>query len=371
MKQKASENKLLLYFLKDKRDSATREKVRDLNPLHLDWNYIIKITSSHGVGPMFYKYLEQINILPLIPPPIQQTIKMAYYQNAYKNFHIYKQLAEILSILQREGISVMLIKGAVLAQVIYKNIALRPMEDIDIMARRREDEKRIRAILTSRVNHSLGMEIEYLHHDIIPKDWPEKQVTDIIEKAWERAIPVEIAETKVWMPCPEDFLLFLILNLIRKVKYYMRYLFDISKFLQLHSQDINWESFINNLHSYGLQRQGWFVFDFIHSVLEISAPGQALFLRNTFHLSLREKIIWDMYKRDFFMVHIPVRIIETMTGHFLSPVIFPPKETLAKIYHKSPNSRYIYFYYLIRLYEKLNKYSRFALKFLYFLVLKR
>lgn len=268
MKQKTSENKLLLYFLKDKCDSVTREKIRDLIALPLDWNYIININSTHGTTPMFYHYLKQTDILPLIPLPIKQTIKMAYYQNAYKNFHRYKQLAEILSILRSEGFTIMLIKGAVLAPVIYKNIALRPMGDIDIMVRRKEDEKRIRALI-SEVNHSLTLEIDYRHNDIIPKDWPEKKVTDIIEKVWERAIPLEIANTKVWMPCLEDFLLFLILNLSRKGNYYMRYLFDLSKF-----------------------------------------------------------------------------------------------------YNQPPDSIDIYLYYFIRLYEKLSQYIRFALKLLYFLVLK-
>ena len=59
----------------------------------------------------------------------------AYVHNAIKNLELYHEISKVLAALQDNAIPVIVLKGAALAALVYPNIALRPMRDVDLLIR--------------------------------------------------------------------------------------------------------------------------------------------------------------------------------------------------------------------------------------------
>jgi hypothetical protein len=56
--------------------------------------------------------------------------------SALRNMRRCHELSKVLRILQNDGIPVIVLKGAALAEVVYGNIALRSMSDVDLLVKK-------------------------------------------------------------------------------------------------------------------------------------------------------------------------------------------------------------------------------------------
>ena len=56
-----------------------------------------------------------------------------YLASAHRNLRLFGELRQILRAFNAAGLSVIPLKGACLAEMIYGNIALRPMVDVDLL----------------------------------------------------------------------------------------------------------------------------------------------------------------------------------------------------------------------------------------------
>jgi len=111
-----------------------------------EWHTILAAASQYGVVPILFHTLNHVHSDLYIPQAIWTQMKHTYYRSAARNMRLYRELVKILSALNSQGISVILLKGAHLAESVYKNLALRPMVDIDLLARK-EDLLKVHEIL--------------------------------------------------------------------------------------------------------------------------------------------------------------------------------------------------------------------------------
>jgi len=115
------------------------QKVKDILRPDLDWDRFIEDSCKHGVAPLIYLNFRKIDSeLDVIPNQVLLRLKSAYYSNLRYNTLLFRELKKILDAFKSEGIQVIVLKGAALAELIYKNIALRPMSDIDILVKRKD-----------------------------------------------------------------------------------------------------------------------------------------------------------------------------------------------------------------------------------------
>src|SRR5205823_6618560 len=98
-----------------------------------DWDDILYHSVRHGVAPLLYHRLASIPIAGGVPASVMQKLRDAALQDALRNMRLYHELSEVLRAFQRDGIAVIVLKGAYLAEVVYGNCALRPMADADLM----------------------------------------------------------------------------------------------------------------------------------------------------------------------------------------------------------------------------------------------
>ena len=136
----------------------------------VDWPSVAELARRHSLEPLLYHRLEREQKLSRVPAPEREQLRKAYYLNADRNIRRYHQLQPVLAALRDRGIPVILLKGACLAEIVYRNIALRPMRDVDLLVPKTELARARTALLEygcahkpddidtfTRISHQLGV----------------------------------------------------------------------------------------------------------------------------------------------------------------------------------------------------------------------
>jgi hypothetical protein len=96
----------------------------------VEWAQLIALAQQHSVAPMLYVRLKERGLTP--PPAVLEQLRSIYLNSAAHNTRLFHERDRILRALAAADIQVAPFKGACLAEVVYGNIALRPMGDIDL-----------------------------------------------------------------------------------------------------------------------------------------------------------------------------------------------------------------------------------------------
>ena len=98
----------------------------------LDWAYLRDKATQHGMMPLLYRHL--ISICPQgVPAETLNSLKEEFIANSQTCLHLFGELRKLLRLLDRNGITAVAFKGAVLAATVYGDIALRQAGDLDIL----------------------------------------------------------------------------------------------------------------------------------------------------------------------------------------------------------------------------------------------
>src|SRR3989338_5967900 len=132
MKQK--EDRCIAYLsrlhLTDIETIQTNKLLKD----NLDWGYIADQSCQEGTAALLYYHLKKESL----PKQSLMKLKDIYYKISALNMRILGETKKLLKIFNDENIPVILLKGTFLVENIYKNIALRPVGDIDILIKKED-----------------------------------------------------------------------------------------------------------------------------------------------------------------------------------------------------------------------------------------
>ena len=110
----------------------------------LEWEAALSLAQVQGLLPLLHERLAEIG--DLVPDVIRRAVTRAFEQNARQTLWLTQVLFDVNDLFQRHGIEALPYKGAVLAQLLYGNVALRQYSDVDVMVRA-ADVHRARAVL--------------------------------------------------------------------------------------------------------------------------------------------------------------------------------------------------------------------------------
>ncbi|MFH1117638.1 MAG: nucleotidyltransferase family protein [Pseudomonadota bacterium] len=92
----------------------------------------VAVARSHLLGPWLYHELRNTP-RPRVPESIIPDLRRDYLLSSLAAMEREAHLDEMLALFHSNGIQVVLLKGAYLGRVVYRNPALRPMYDVDIL----------------------------------------------------------------------------------------------------------------------------------------------------------------------------------------------------------------------------------------------
>ncbi len=250
---------VLLSLLNNNLDSAP----------DVDWQLFLEQAGREGISPLIYNKLRKNGRIDTIPPWVIEKLRQSYYSNMASNIVMYYELGKILRAFKQKGIEVIVLKGAALAEIVYKNIALRPMCDVDLLVKR-EDLFEVKKVLTElgyacmihdyelcqEYNETFGKELPFIKQDSPHlkleihwnlSDYSYYVETDPIDQFWENAIEVEISDVSTLILCPEDLIIYLCYHLAvnHPSSNYLLWFYDIDQVIRYYEDNLDWDKLIN------------------------------------------------------------------------------------------------------------------------------
>ncbi len=96
----------------------------------VDWDDLYRRAVAARLGPLLYASLRGV---ASVPPSTLQALRSLYQSNSVRNLVQLHELGIALSHLSGGGVPVIVLKGAALAETVYRNIGARPFGDIDLL----------------------------------------------------------------------------------------------------------------------------------------------------------------------------------------------------------------------------------------------
>ncbi|MHB8910465.1 MAG: nucleotidyltransferase domain-containing protein [Syntrophales bacterium] len=372
-------DELLLYYLRASPDKIGDGKVKPLS--EVDWEDLLQQSDKQAISPLLYHRLCTLYSDTPVSANVRGKLRQAYLENAARNLGLYQNLGTVLTILRRDRIPVIVLKGAHLAAHIYGNLTLRSMGDVDLLVHQ-DDVMKVEAAL-------LG--IGYIPHDhsrIMGRDnrhfayrlskstmWLEIHWTLLpsafsfnidMDGQWERARAATIAGVDAAVLSPEDLLLHLCLHACEQgFRPGLRSLCDICWTLQHHRSDMDWEAMRCRSRQWGIVNCVYLTLRLTRELLGGALPDGWL-----------EVLRPDDFQERFMAV-AKEQIFSTRPGSGGAPPLPPyiaqfwgsrrlpekaalllketfiPREAMARMYPAPADSLRIYFYYAKRIRDLL------------------
>lgn len=221
-----------------------------------DWDRLLALASRHGVMPLLYRSIGRLNS-QVVPQDWMARLRARYMQNAARNIRMTGELLRILNILKEAGIKAIPLKGPILAQTLYSDVAIRQFSDLDILVackyldkalialekkgykiiddQRNEKSQKKRTALMKQIHHcvltneSSGTYIE-LHWQFSPKIFRLNTKEDAV---WNRAKTDFVLGKEVLCLSNEDNFLFLCQHGARHLWKNLSWLCDITRLLMI------------------------------------------------------------------------------------------------------------------------------------------
>lgn len=276
---------LLLDCLAHDRPEAMRARLHRMTAG--DWDGVVRAAMGYNLAPQLYSRLKPF--LTEGPVPVRQRLQEAYYLTAGRNMRLYRELGKLLHGFHGAGVPVILLKGAHLAEIVYGNVALRPMGDIDLLVRH-ADLVRAHEVLAGQgyanaeknTGHGLGHLPPYLkknapaveiHYNICGPPFSERFA---VAGLWEGARPATVQGAAALTLCPEDLVLHLCVH--AAVDHGLEMgplpLFDLARTLDHYGGDISWDSLLGRAGQRGLKRCLVLMLRLAENMAGLVLPGQ-------------------------------------------------------------------------------------------------
>lgn len=206
------------------------QKLKKLAAGIRNWDHFTTLANEHGIVSIVYNNLVRLDLLKLLPAASVTFLQNGQLLNISRNaFHL-AAVGEILSILNREGIRVILLKGLALELTVYGNCGLRQMTDVDILIDRK-DYILARSVMMDRGFDSMPVK-SGLHKPII--EWTGKHLPTLLKNGasvdihielfpgkrnrltrmlYDKSEEIMVDKERAFIPSPQLFFLFLVKHL--------------------------------------------------------------------------------------------------------------------------------------------------------------
>ena len=295
-----------------------RVKPHQLQSLRIDrslsWETLFDAAAHLGVGPLLYFRLKDPSVSQMVPKGILQQRRGDLLRSQVQNMKVYAQLRKVLQVFCQEEVPVIVLKGALLAELVYQHIGLRTMDDVDLLVSK-QDLGKAEFILEQlgfcpdeayrpkdwyKVHHHHlvpyvspdGSTVVEIHHDIIPVNDPIKVP---IDKLWERARPIRIASIPCLTLTWEDLLVHLSHHICAQNEFFgqLREICDIAELIGRYGQEITWDELLRISRAYKVEKHVYFALCLARDTLGAAIPAGVLkqLRQETRLLPLEERLI--------------------------------------------------------------------------------
>ncbi|MBW4055524.1 MAG: nucleotidyltransferase family protein [Proteobacteria bacterium] len=349
-----------------------------------EWEKVTNLSISQKMAPLLYHRLRFLDPPSKIPGPLLAILRDNYIHNAVRNMSLFNDYCHVFRRLQLDAIPFIVLKGAHMAEVVYGDIALRPIADLDLLVKEHDLSRASSIFLNmgyyqaqeTKESSSLhlpafkkGNLIIEMHKNIFSFNTLSQTKLDGL---WQRVQSSEIEGVKVLVLCKEDLLLHLILHICQhNFTGMLRNFCDIREVIYKYKTEINWENFVSRADEWNCINAVFLVLQLSNDILNVAVPGDVL------ELLKPEKLDPSYLEWAKEQIFADTRIVSESlaemkrTERFLDKLklmlkrVFPPRAKMAESYMVPEKSMRLYYFYLVRLTYLFGQYSKVALELFY------
>ena len=130
-----AEHELLLCCRHTAGDPATERRIHEVLRSDIDWTYAFRAAGRHGVAPLLWRALNAVDGRGL-PPTAFEAFRRHVTAAGMQSRLLVRWSADVLRLLEKNGLRALAFKGATLARLAYGDVALRQFTDLDLLVRR-------------------------------------------------------------------------------------------------------------------------------------------------------------------------------------------------------------------------------------------
>lgn len=347
-----------------------------------DWDDLLQQAEHHQVTPLLHRALQERQTA--LPVDVRERLELSCFGTAAGNAKLFLELAAVLESLRAAEVPVLALKGAHLAEIVYRDVTLRPMGDVDLLVRR-ADLPRAEQVLLGlgyRPQTVPGGIQDYSAHRHLPPFVKAGAVPIEIHRSidesgcfqiyaeglWERARIVRIAGVEALVLSPEDLLLHLCLHTAFQHGFRapLRQIYDIVAVIDHHGPELDWRGLVRAAETSGLSKVCYYALAVAESLLGAGVPAETLAALETSGCDPRMVPVIREYVLLRFSHRAPGGVHEILQARgrregirSLLRSLFPPPDRLREIYALAPGSKAVYGYYLIRPWDLFLRRGRF------------
>lgn len=128
----SNEHQILVSAARLEPDGHDFQKIRNCLATVVDTGHLIDLAIKEGLAGFLYRTLLKAELLETLQPSDKQRLYNTYYLTIRHNLKLIHALNELLELLTPRNMRVVLMQGISLLQDVYRDIGLRPMNDMDI-----------------------------------------------------------------------------------------------------------------------------------------------------------------------------------------------------------------------------------------------
>ena len=380
-----------------------------------DWEEIIRLAAAQKVIALLYHRLKKRPDWSCIEDSIRNKLQEMYYLCVKISVKTDALLYTILRRLTNDNIPVIPLKGAHLGQEIYGNIALRQMNDIDILVKKKDLAQTIGSIrelgfstpkmdydkesgsitrpdtalskmvevAIEEIEDNYGYHIDFynpnsyrveIHWDIIDKDCG---LSIDNEGIWKRAEKRAISGVPAYVMSIEDLLVYLCIHEASAhlfTLYPLRTFFDIDEIITRFSEKIRWDLVEKIANDFGAVNHIYLVLLLAKQIAGTDVPD-SFFNRikpDSYNEDYSKTALINVFSERFETDSISAGSLFSLWKNkgiayrikILYTAVFPNRIKLAKEFLVEAKSPRIYLYYFARLFKLLKSHGKETMKLL-------
>ena len=277
-----------------------------------EWEAVRGLADAGYLTSLVYAQVAAVGLLPALPPTIHAAFSDHYRASLLANLRIRTATERLLDQLAAAGIAAVPLKGVVLAERVYGNIAWRYIRDIDLLAPQ-EDVGRVSALLQAsgyvaegKHDHAhafgaiTGAETKYERSDapMIELHWglskrPSYRLGLAFKDVWARTVSVTWRGRSIRLLALHDELRFLAVHCTADHRAsQLNWLVDIAELLRKAPADWRWDDFVAETIAAGQATPVGLALAQCRAALGLAVPDDALTELLRAALSPRERAAW-------------------------------------------------------------------------------
>ena len=348
------------------------------------WRRLLALAAAHGVRPLLYQRLADSRIAPHVPAGVQRTLREAARRAADRILRMQLQLAELATALTAESIPVIVLKGAYLAQIVYPSLALRDMQDIDLLVSRERLHRATAVVLwrgytplrpflveqeaaaqhhVTRLKKPDALSVE-IHWNIVTPNQTYSIDPTIL---WTHAVPVQIGGSSVLCLSAEHLLLHLCAHASYQhgFEFGIRTLVDIAATIRRFGTELDWRFVEHQCRTWHWQRGVYVTLYLAVDLLGAAVPNDVLesLAADTDSGVIDAARVQILGEPHTYAESQHFAQLRTLPGfrakaRHVWKRIFLPRSEIARLYAENPDSAGVGVLYLARVSELGRRYTR-------------